>query len=72
MIEQKYRVRVCLLYDYKQGRVLQNPIASCLKYLVMKFHHYINASDGFNVSETVRTLKTKNINGVLKLWTARN
>ncbi|VDP07789.1 unnamed protein product [Heligmosomoides polygyrus] len=53
--------------------LLQNPIASCLKYLVTKFHHQVSASDGFNVSETVvRTLKTKNINGVLKLWIARN
>ncbi|VDO28753.1 unnamed protein product [Heligmosomoides polygyrus] len=36
-----------------------DPTASCLKYLVTKFHHYVNARGGFNVSETVmRALKT--------------
>ncbi|VDP12937.1 unnamed protein product [Heligmosomoides polygyrus] len=53
--------------------LLQNPIASRLKYSETKIHHHVNASNGFNVVETVmRALKTKNINGVLKLWIARN
>ncbi|VDO88025.1 unnamed protein product [Heligmosomoides polygyrus] len=56
-----------------KGELLQNPIASCLKHLLAKFRPHINASDGFNVSETAKKAsKTKNINGALKLWTARN
>ncbi|VDP30889.1 unnamed protein product [Heligmosomoides polygyrus] len=64
MIKPKYRVRDCLLHNFMQ--LLHNPTASCQEYVVTKLHHYVNASDGFNVSETVmRALKTKNINEVV-------
>ncbi|VDP07249.1 unnamed protein product [Heligmosomoides polygyrus] len=37
--------------------LLQNPFAFCLKYLVTKFIYYVNASEGFNVSETHESLE---------------
>ncbi|VDP22684.1 unnamed protein product [Heligmosomoides polygyrus] len=67
-------VRVCLLYDFKQGRTAAESHRILSEVFgVTKFHDDVNGSDGFNVSETMmRALKAENINGVLKLWIPRN